>query len=176
MIALSELSLITSYSCSCQPRMLSSMSTWPIAECNIPWLAISTNSPILNAVPPPRPPSVKAGLISNGKEPSSSAAAMTSSIDSQAMALQTGRSISSQTLLKRSRSSASSIAARLQPISSTPNSSRVPSLASADAMFRAVCPPIPASNASGFSDSMILLTTSGSSGSMYIRSAISGSF
>ena len=56
----------------------------------------------------------------------------------KAMALHTGRPISSQTLLKRSRSSASSIAARLQPISSTPNSSRVPSLARADAMFRAV--------------------------------------
>ena len=175
-IALSEPSLITSYSCSCHPSMLSSISTWPIAECRIPWLAISTNSPILKAVPPPKPPSVNAGLIRRGKEPSSSAAAITSSIESQARALQTGRSISSQTFLNRSLSSASSIAARLHPINSTPNSSRVPSLASADAMFSAVCPPIPARRASGFSDSIILLTTSGSNGSMYILSAISGSF
>ena len=138
MMALSELSLITSYSCSCQPKILSSMRTWPIAECRIPWLAISTNSPMLNAVPPPSPPSVNAGLINNGNEPRFSAAAITSSIDSHAIALHTGRSISSHTLLNRSLSSASSIAARLHPISSTPNSSRVPSLASADAMFRAV--------------------------------------
>ena len=40
-----------------------------MAECNIPWLAISTSSPILNAVPPPKPPSVKAGLIKSGKTP-----------------------------------------------------------------------------------------------------------
>ena len=47
MMALSAPSRITSYSCSCQPRMLSSMRTCPIAECRMPWLAISTSSPVL---------------------------------------------------------------------------------------------------------------------------------
>ncbi len=101
---------------------------------------------------------------------------MTSLIEEQATASQTGRSILSHTLLKRSLSSASSIEARSQPINSTLSSSNDPSFAKADAMFNAVCPPIPARSASGFSISRILFTTSGSRGSMYILSAISGSF
>ena len=44
------------------------------------------------------------------------------------------------------------------------------------AIFKAVWPPIPARIASGFSISKIRLTTSGNNGSMYILSAISGSF
>ena len=109
-----------------------------MAECNIPWLAISTSSPILNAVPPPKPPSVKAGLIKSGKTPNVFAAWITSSIESQAIALQTGRLISSQTFLNRSLSSASSIDAKLQPINSTPSSSKEPSCAKAIAIFKAV--------------------------------------
>ena len=82
---------------------------------------------MLNAVPPPKPPSVKAGLTKRGKPPKVFAALITSSIESQAIALQTGRSISSHTFLNKSLSSASSIDARLQPINSTPSSSREPS-------------------------------------------------
>ena len=137
-IALSEASLITSYSCSCHPKMLTSMSTWPMADCRSPWLAISTSSPLLNAVPPPNPPSVKAGRIRRGYFPILSAASRTSLIDEQATASHTGRSIPSQTLLKRSLSSASSIEAKSQPINSTPNSSNEPSLARAEAIFSAV--------------------------------------
>ena len=142
----------------------------------MPCLAISTSSPVLNAVPPPRPPSVNAGRISRGNAPRSSAAARTSSIELQAIARHTGRSISSQTFLNRSLSSASSIAWRSHPISSTPSFANVPPWASAVAILSAVWPPIPARSASGDSISRILATTSGRSGSMYILSAISGSF
>ena len=42
-------------------------------------------------------------------------------------------------------------------------------------MLSAVCPPIVGNNASGFSRSMTSSTNSGVTGSMYVRSAISGS-
>ncbi len=127
MIALSEASLITSYSCSCQPSILSSIKTCPIDECKIPCRAISTSSPVLNAVPPPSPPKVKAGRINSGNEPNLSAAVKTSSIELHAIALHTGKSISSQTFLNRSLSSASSMASRSHPINSTPKRAKVPS-------------------------------------------------
>nr|AIF09914.1 hypothetical protein [uncultured marine group II/III euryarchaeote KM3_41_F08] len=95
-----------------------------------------------------------------------SAASNTSSIEEQACASATGRSTSSQTCLNRSRSSASSMVARLQPMSSTPRRVSEPSWASAEARFRAVWPPIPARRASGFSISRMRRTTSGRSGSM----------
>ena len=93
---------------------------------------------MLNAVPPPKPPRVKAGLIRRGKPPRALAALITSSIESHAIALHTGKLISSHTFLNKSRSSASSIDAKLQPINSTPNSSKEPSCASAIAIFKAV--------------------------------------
>ncbi len=73
------------------------------------------------------------------------------------------------------RSSAIWMARALAPISSTPNSASVPSRASALATLRAVCPPIVGNRASGRSRSITLRTHSGVTGSMYVRSAISGS-
>ncbi len=73
------------------------------------------------------------------------------------------------------RSSAIRMARALAPISSTLCFLRVPSLASAMATFRAVWPPIVGNSASGFSRSMTLRTQSGVTGSMYVRSASSGS-
>ena len=67
---------------------------------------------------------------------------------------------------KSSRSSARRIDSALAPISSTPNSSSVPSSASVIARFSAVWPPSVGSSASGRSFSMILRTGPGSSGSM----------
>ena len=81
---------------------------------------------MFHAVPPPKPPKVKAGLINNGHVPICSAAEITSSIDLQAIASLIGKLIESQTLLNKSRSSALSIASRSDPINSTPSSSRTP--------------------------------------------------
>ena len=175
-VALSAVSLMTSYSNSCHPRMDSSIRTWLMRELRRPRVAISTSCPMSNAVPPPSPPSVKAGRMRIGQEPISSAALMTSSIELQAIALEIGRSIDSQTWLNNSRSSALSMASRSEPISSTFSRSKVPSCDNSLAMFSAVWPPIPAKSASGFSISKIFRTVSGKSGSMYTLSAISGSF
>ena len=128
------------------------------------------------AVPPPNPPSVNAGRINTGQAPIDSAAEMTSSMVLHAMASEIGSPIESHTWLNNSRSSALSIASRSEPMSSTPSRSSEPSCASSLAIFRAVCPPIPARRAHGFSISKIRRTVSGRSGSMYTLSAISGSF
>ncbi len=63
------------------------------------------------------------------------------------------------------RSSALSIASGEAPISSTPSASRLPSRASAIAVFRAVWPPMVGSRASGRSVSMIRRTKAGVIGS-----------
>ncbi len=76
---------------------------------------------------------------------------------------------------KRFLSSAVLIAGSLAPISSTPKRSRVPSSARATARLRPVWPPTVGSMACGRSRSMTLATNSGVKGSMYVRSAISGS-
>ena len=73
------------------------------------------------------------------------------------------------------RSSAIRMARSFAPISSTPNRSSVPSRCSAIATLSAVWPPMVGSSASGRSRSMILATHSGVTGSMYVRSASSGS-
>ncbi len=74
------------------------------------------------------------------------------------------------------RSSAVAIASALAPISSGPaDPPMTPRSCSAIATLRAVCPPSVGSTASGRSRSMILASTSGVSGSMYVRSAKSGS-
>ena len=82
------------------------------------------------------------------------------------------RSIASPNCL---RSSAIAIARAVAPISSTPCFSSTPRSDSAIATLSAVWPPIVGSSASGFSRSMISSTNSGVTGSMYVRSAISGS-
>ncbi len=77
--------------------------------------------------------------------------------------------------LNSSRSSAFLMAGSLAPISSTPKRSSTPSSASATAMLRPVWPPSVGSSACGRSRSMTRATNSGVSGSMYVRSAVSGS-
>ena len=166
MVALSASSRITSYSSSCQPRMDSSMSTCEMRELRNPSWEISTSSPMSRAVPPPKPPNVKAGRMRMGQLPMSSAAAMTSSMELQATAWLMGRLIDSQTLLNNSRSSALSMASKSEPMSSTPRRSRVPLWESSLAMLRAVCPPMPARSAHGRSFSRILAMVVGSNGSM----------
>ena len=68
--------------------------------------------------------------------------------------------------LNNFRSSAFSIAGNLAPISSTLYSSKTPFLAKATAMFKAVCPPMVGSRASGRSLAITLATISGVKGSI----------
>ena len=73
------------------------------------------------------------------------------------------------------RSSATEIARALAPMSSTPYFASAPLSCSAIATLSAVCPPIVGRSASGRSRAMINSTYSGVTGSMYVRSATSGS-
>ena len=68
--------------------------------------------------------------------------------------------------MKRSRSSALSMASWLAPMISTPPASSTPSRTRSSAQFRAVWPPIVGSSASGRSAAMILATVRHSTGSM----------
>ena len=77
--------------------------------------------------------------------------------------------------LNWSRASAFSITAALAPIISTPYFSSTPCWCNSIARFKPVWPPRVGSMASGRSASITLATISQVSGSMYVRSAISGS-
>ncbi len=77
--------------------------------------------------------------------------------------------------LNSRRSSPTSTARRLAPIRRTPSRSSTPRLESSTARLRAVWPPTVGKIASGRSRSRIFSSTEGSSGSMYVRSAYSGS-
>ena len=87
----------------------------------------------------------------------------------------TSRPISIIASLNRPRSSAVAMASALAPISSTPKRSSTPASTRPMARFRAVWPPSVGSRASGRSASITLATISQVSGSMYVRSAKSGS-
>ncbi len=76
------------------------------------------------------------------------------------------RPISAMATLNCSRSSAVAMASALAPMSSTPKRSSTPVSTSSMARLSAVCPPSVGSSASGRSFSMILVSTSTSSGSM----------
>ncbi len=93
---------------------------------------------MLFTVPPPSPPKVKAGLMSNGQVPKLSDACITSSMELHAMAFGTGKSIDSHISLNNALSSAISIAFKSDPINSTLYFSNTPSFANSVAMFSAV--------------------------------------
>ncbi len=78
-------------------------------------------------------------------------------------------------LANSSRSSAILIARAFAPISSTPYFSSTPRSDSVIATLSAVWPPIVGNRASGRSRSITISTISGVTGSMYVRSANSGS-
>ena len=127
-------------------------------------------------MPPPVPPSVNDGPDDRREARRLEQIAIASSkrVRDAALARRASpiRSIASPNCL---RSSAIAIARAVAPISSTPCFSSTPRSASAIATLSAVCPPIVGSSASGFSRSMISSTNSGVTGSMYVRSANSGS-
>jgi hypothetical protein len=70
---LSARSRMTSSSNSPQPITDWSISTWPIGEASSPRVTIVRKSSGVRAIPPPRPPSVKAGRTMQGRPMSGSA-------------------------------------------------------------------------------------------------------
>ena len=163
--ALSAESRITSYSISLKPAIERSIKHWVTGDNFKPFSAISRNSSSLAHIPPPVPPRVKAGRTMTGY-PIVAAKATASSTVLTISDSGMGCSNSSINCLKRSRSSAWSIADNLVPRSSTPSSSRIPFLDNSMAILRPVCPPRVGSKASGRSLRRIRVTNSSVIGSM----------
>ena len=163
---LSAWSRITSISNSFHPSSDSSMSTSLTGDMSSPRATMVSNSSRLYAMPPPVPPSVKAGRMMSGIVPISAATARPSSIVCATPEVGISRPIFSIAFLKARRSSPLWIASGFAPIMRTPYFSSTPSSCSFIAQFSAVCPPSVGSSASGFSAMMIFSTTSGVIGSM----------
>ena len=141
-----------------------------MGETRKPPEAISMNCASSSAMPPPLPPSVKAGRIITGY-PILLATAIAVSMSSAMSEGMTGSFISASVSLKRSLSSALSIVSGSAPSSVTFIFSKKPSLASCMERVSPVCPPSVESRLSGRSFSIILLTVVRVSGSIYILSA-----
>ena len=173
---LSFRSRITSSSYSFQPRSDCSTRTWFVRDALRPAETIVLSSSMLYAIPPPVPPSVKAGRMITGKPRMISSwiwrASSSVSAVPEAAIPRPRRSIA---CLNSSRSSATLIASSFAPISSIPSSSRIPFSARSLARFRAVWPPIVGSSASGCSRSRMSRTDSVVIGPTYVASAVSGS-
>ena len=171
---LSAESRITSSSNSFQPISERSMSTCLVGERSSPRRTIASYSSRLYAMPPPEPPSVNDGRMMAGKPVHSEI----SSASSQVVAnLPAGVCSPSRRIAYSNsfRSSAMRIDRASAPISSVLYFSSTPRSASAIATLSAVWPPIVGRIASGRSRSMMRSTYSGVTGSMYVRSANSGS-
>ena len=171
---LSALSRMTSSSNSFHPSMDRSMRIWCTGLAASPSAATRASWVRSPAVPVPAPPKMKLGRIMRGN-PIRSPRAMAASRWVANPEGGTSKPISSMALLKRSRSSAVAMASALAPISSTPKVSSTPRSDRPKAKFRPVCPPMVGSNASGRSCSTTAVSTSSSRGSIYVRSAMSGS-
>ena len=175
MTQLSARSRITSSSYSFQPAIDFSMSTSPIGLAEIPVATTSRNSSGVCAIPIPLPPRMYAGRTMSGR-PITCRTASASSILRATPLCGTLSPISIIAILNFSRSSAVAIASAFAPMSSgLPGTPTTPFSNNAIARFKAVCPPSVGNTASGCSRSIIASRTSGVSGSMYVRSAKSGS-
>ena len=175
MTQLSAVSRMTSSSYSFQPAILFSIKISLIGLASRPFEANCANSSAVFAIPVPRPPKMYAGRMIAGRP----MVLMTSRASSMLWAMPlsgTFKPISIMAFLNFSRSSAVEIDSALAPISSgVPGTPTRPRSNKAIAKFRPVCPPSVGRTASGFSRSMIFATTSQVNGSMYVRSAKSGS-
>jgi hypothetical protein len=137
-------------------------------------LATRSSSARVRANPLPPPPRVNEGRTMSGypsSSPSSSARSSERAVPARGVSSPARPIVS----LKPLRSSARWIASSPAPISPTPSRSRSPDSASATATFSAVWPPSVGSSTSGRSRSITSRTDAGVSGSMYVRSANSGS-
>mmetsp|Transcript_32869 Transcript_32869/g.92035 ORF Transcript_32869/g.92035 Transcript_32869/m.92035 type:complete len:327 (-) Transcript_32869:74-1054(-) len=177
MTTLSLRSRITSSSYSFHPSRDCSTSTCEVMDAARPEATMARNSSMLYAMPPPVPPSVKAGRMITGKRFWSTvawilrASSRVSAVSEAAIL----RPMRSMACLNSRRSSATLMASRSAPMSSMPSSSSTPRSARALARLRAVCPPMVGSTASGRSRSRMARTSSGVMGPTYVASAVSGS-
>ena len=165
MTTLPALSRMSSSSYSFQPKADSSTSTVWTGLSARPRRAMRTSASRLWAMPPPVPPSVNDGLMMTGYPTASAKASASSTVDTSAE-----RSTSSPAARivsrKSSLSSARSITSADAPMSSTPNRSRIPALARANARFKPVWPPMVGRSASGRSLAMTAVRASTVRGSI----------
>ena len=148
MMQLSFLSRTTSISNSFQPSRDSSSSTSVVGDKSRPCATMALNSSRLRAIPPPLPPSVNEGRTTIGK-PSAGCCSRASSRLCASDELADCNPISSMAFRNSSRSSARSMARLSAPIMVTECCPSTPSRSRSRAQFRAVCPPIVGSSASG---------------------------
>ncbi len=161
---LSRRSRMSSSSNSFQPITDSSTRTSEMGERSRPRATISSYSSSFQAMPPPEPPRVKAGRITQGR-PIRSRTPRASSGERTNPERGRSRPIRSMACLNRSRSSALWIVSIEAPSISTPYRSRTPRSASATAVFSPVWPPRVGRRASGRSLSITFSTASGVTGS-----------
>ena len=164
MTQLSARSRMTSSSYSFHPAIDCSMRISEIGLASSPRLAMNSNSSGVPAIPVPLPPRMYAGRITTGS-PRRSTTARASSIVWAVPEAGTESPISIIACLKRSRSSAVSMASAFAPMSSIPRSASAPDADSSIARFNAVWPPRVGRTASGRSTSRIRSSTSATSGS-----------
>ena len=126
-------------------------------------------------MPPPVPPSVNAGRMMSGNAPISSTIQSTSARERATPERGTSSPMRNIASLNNCRSSPFAIACAFAPINLTPCRASAPLRFNSIAALSAVCPPRVGKIASGFSRSMIASITSAVIGSIYVRSANSGS-
>ena len=157
-------SRIVSNSISFQPEMHFSTRICVMGDMSRPDAAMMRSSSGVSAMPPPVPPSVKAGRTMIGYPISSAISSAVSTSLAMADGTQ-GWPMAAIVSRNSSRSSALSMPPMSVPSSRTPRRSSVPSRLSCMAIVRPVCPPRPASSPSGFSFSRMRRTVSAFSGS-----------
>ena len=135
------LSLSNSNSYSFHPKTLCSTRTSCTGDLFNPWLRALSKSFSSSTNPPPDPPKVNEGLITNGK-PISCAISLPLKYDLAISPLHTFTFSSFIFNLKSSLSSVVLIASTFTPIILTLYFSQIPALSHSIAKFRAVCPPI----------------------------------
>ncbi len=165
MILLPLLSRITSNSISFQPATDFSSKIWLMGDRRRPLSAISRSSASLLTIPPPLPPSVKAGRTITGYCSFSASTTASSTVVTISEGIH-GWPIFSIVSLKSWRSSARSIVSGRAPSNRTLLAAKKPSLASCIERVRPVCPPKVERILSGFSFLIIRLSTGKVNGSI----------
>ena len=171
---LSAWSRIISSSYSFQPSTLCSIKHSWVGDWSSAHWTWRSNSDSSKQTLPPVPPMVKLGRRIAGI-PVSATISRASSTELATPDSGTLSEMFAMAWRNSSRSSAFWMASRLAPIRLTPCFSRTPASLSAIVKFRAVCPPMVGRSTSGFSIARILSTASTVIGSIYVRSATSGS-
>ena len=160
---LSAPSRMTSSSNSPQPSTDSSISTCPIGEAARPRATIAASSASARAIPPPRPPSVKAGRIISGSPTASAPPRLLEAGGDRVPRQCAGPPLASWPRSARGPRRSDRLDGGADQLDAEALQHAV--LVQAMARFSAVCPPSVGSSASGRSRSITRATTSGRSGS-----------